>query len=55
MESFTMGTRLHAAARLVVGQFGDSDLVVLGFYSDNTGIPQFPRFRFPRFSICRGL
>ena len=36
MESFTMGTRLHAAAggRLVVGQFGDSDLVVLGFCSD---------------------
>ena len=31
MESFTMGTRLHAAARLVVGQFGDSNLVVLGF------------------------
>jgi hypothetical protein len=36
MESFTMGTRLHAAAgaRLVVGQFGDSDLEVLGFCSD---------------------
>jgi hypothetical protein len=34
MESFTMGTRLHAGGgggRLVVGQFGDYHFVVLGF------------------------